>query len=108
MCFASAIGGIQMSQVAFQYLSLNVPATMVVVMVVHVLHRDPAPSADHKCFNLTLVFPAGDAEVAVLSPVLSPGVGSDLKTKHSDKVTARSERFSFKRVLLTFAILMRS
>lgn len=60
--------------------SLNVSATMV-VMVVHVLHRDPAPHANHKCFNLTLVVPAGDAEVAVLSPVLSPGVGSDLERK---------------------------
>lgn len=57
--------------------SLNVSATMLVMMVVHVLHRDPAPHADHKCFDLTLVFPAGDAEVAVLSPVLSPGVGSN-------------------------------
>lgn len=87
-------------------------------MVVHVLHRDPAPRADHKCFNLTLVFPAGDAEVAVLSPVLSPGVGSDLKTKYGNKVTAKSERFPFKGVLcsflektfrvLTFGLLMRS
>lgn len=54
---------------------------VVVVMVVHVLHRDPAPDANHKGFNLALVAPASNAEVAVLSPVLSPGVGSDLKRK---------------------------
>lgn len=55
--------------------------TVLVMMVVHVLHRDPAPHTDHKCFNLTLIVPASDAEVAVLSPVLSPGVGSDLKKR---------------------------
>lgn len=54
---------------------------MVVMMVVHVLHRDPAPHTDHKRFNLTLIVPASDTEVAVLSPVLPPGVGSDLKRK---------------------------
>lgn len=57
---------------------LDVSAAMVVVMVVHVLHRDPAPHADHKRFDLALVFAASDAEVTVLAPVLSPGVGSDL------------------------------
>lgn len=50
-------------------------------MVVHVLHRDPAPGADHKCFYLTLVGPTSDAKEAVLSPVLSPGVRSNLKRK---------------------------
>lgn len=58
---------------------LDVSAAMVVVMVVHVLHRDPAPHPDHKRFDLALVFAASDAEVAVLTPVLSPGVGSGLK-----------------------------
>lgn len=57
--------------------SLNVSAMMVVVVVVHVLHRDPAPHTDHKRFDLALVFPTSDAEIAVLSPVLSPGVGSN-------------------------------
>lgn len=59
--------------------SLDVSAPIVVVMVVHVLHRDPAPHADHKRFDLALVFAASDAEVTVLAPVLSPGVGSGLK-----------------------------
>lgn len=59
--------------------SLYVSATMVVMMVVHVLHCDPAPHSNHKCFNLTLVVPTSDTEVAVLPPVLSPGVGSNLK-----------------------------
>lgn len=54
---------------------------MVVMVVVHVLHRDPAPHANHKCFNLTFIVPASDTEVAVLSPVLSPGVGSNLERK---------------------------
>lgn len=57
--------------------SLNVSAMMVVVVVVHVLHRDPAPHTDHKRLDLTLIFPTSDAEIAVLSPVLSPGVGSN-------------------------------
>lgn len=57
--------------------SLNVSAMVVVMMVVHVLHCNSAPHADHKCFNLALIVPTGDTEVAVLSPVLSPGVGSD-------------------------------
>lgn len=57
---------------------LDVSAAMV-VMVVHVLHRDPAPHADHKRFDLALVFTTSDAEVTVLAPVLSPGVGSGLK-----------------------------
>lgn len=52
-----------------------------VVMIVHVLHGDSAPHADHERFDLALVVPASDAEVAVLSPVLSPRVGSDLGTR---------------------------
>lgn len=67
---------------------LDVSAAMVVVMVVHVLHRDPAPHADHKRFDLTLVFAASDAEVAVLAPVLSPGVGSGLKEGTCHQTTA--------------------
>lgn len=47
-------------------------------MVVHVLHRDPAPHANHKCFNLALVLAAGDAEIPVLPPVLAPGVCRNL------------------------------
>lgn len=49
------------------------------VMIVHVLHGDSAPHADNEGFNLALVFPTSDAEVAVLAPVLSPGVGSNLE-----------------------------
>lgn len=48
----------------------------------HVLHRDSAPHADHKCFDLALVLATGDAEVSVLPPVLSPGVCSDLKKEN--------------------------
>ncbi len=72
-----------MSRLGFKttVVSLNVSATVVVMMVVHVLHCDSAPHADHKCLDLTLVFPTCDAEVAILSPVLSPGVGSDLRRK---------------------------
>ena len=55
-------------------------AAVAVGLVVHVLHRDPPPNADHKGFNLALVFAASDAEVAVLAPALPPGVGSDLTT----------------------------
>lgn len=69
---SKGLGGVWTSVV-----SLDVSAAMVVVMVVHVLHCDPAPHTNHKRFNLTLVVPASDAEVAVLSPVLSPGVGSN-------------------------------
>lgn len=53
-------------------------AAMAAVTVVHVLQRDPAPHADHKCFDLTFIVPTSDAEVAILSPVLPPGVGSNL------------------------------
>lgn len=56
------------------------------VVAVHVLHRDSAPHADHKRFDLALVVAAGDAEVTVLSPVLSPGVCSNL-TKKEENVT---------------------
>lgn len=66
---------------------LDVSAAMV-VEVVHVLHRDPAPHADHKRFDLALVFAAGDAEVTVLAPVPSPGVGSDLKEATRHQTTA--------------------
>lgn len=70
-------GGVSSSVV-----SLDVSAVMVVVgKVVHVLHRDPAPHTDHKCFNLTLIVPASDAEVTILSPVLSPGVCRNLERK---------------------------
>ena len=62
-------------------MSLDVPAVMVVVMIAHILHCDPAPDTDHECFNLALIVPASDAEVAVLPPVLSPGICSDLKRK---------------------------
>lgn len=61
---------------------------IVMVMVVHVLHRDPAPHADYKCLDFTLVVSTSDTEVAVLTPILSPGVGSNLK-KAMD--TVRSE-----------------
>lgn len=54
---------------------------MVVVTVMHVLHRDSAPHANHKCFDLALVLATGDAEIAVLAPVLSPGVCSNLKKR---------------------------
>lgn len=54
-------------------------ATMVVGMFVHVLHRDPAPHSNHKCLNLTLILPTSDTEETILSPVLPPGVGSNLK-----------------------------
>lgn len=50
---------------------------IVMVMVVHVLHRDPAPHADYKCLDFTLVVSTSDTEVAVLTPILSPGVGSN-------------------------------
>lgn len=50
-------------------------------MAVHVLHRDSPPHANHKCFDLALVLATGDAEVTVLSPILSPGVCSNLKKK---------------------------
>lgn len=46
--------------------------------VVHVLHANPAPHAHHEGLDLALVAAPRDAEVAVLSPVLAPGVGSDL------------------------------
>lgn len=48
-------------------------------MILHILHGDSAPHTNHKRFNLALVCPASDAKVAVLSPVLSPGVGSNLE-----------------------------
>lgn len=67
---------------------LDVSAAMMAVMVVHVLHRDPAPHADHKRFDLALVFAASDAEVTVLAPVLSPGVGSGLKEGTCHQTTA--------------------
>lgn len=60
---------------------LDLPTAVVVVMAVHVLHRDSAPHANHKRFDFALVVAAGDAEVTVLSPVLSPGVCSNLKKK---------------------------
>lgn len=61
---------------------LDLPTAVVVVVVaVHVLHRDSAPHANHKRFDLALVLAAGDAEVTVLSPVLSPGVCSNLTKK---------------------------
>lgn len=60
-------------------LLLNVSAAMVVIL--HVLHSDSAPDANHKCFDLALIFSPNDAEVAVLAPVLSPGVGSNLRIK---------------------------
>lgn len=65
--------------VSSSVVSLDVSAVVMVVVVVHVLHRDSAPHTNHKCFNLTFVVPASDAEVSVLSPVLSPGVCSGLK-----------------------------
>lgn len=70
---------------------LNVSATMMVMMALHVLHRDAAPHANHKCFNLTLVVPTSDAEVAVLSPVLPPGVGSNLNKNRKVKFTTRKQ-----------------
>lgn len=65
---------------------------MVVMMIVHVLHRDPAPHANHKCFNLALIVPTSDAEVAVLSPVLPPGVGSNLERKFITQILKESQR----------------
>lgn len=50
-----------------------------VMVAVHVLHGDPAPHANHKCFDLALVGATSDAKVAVLAPVLPPGVGGDLQ-----------------------------
>ena len=61
--------------------SLNLSATMVVMMIVHVFHCDSSPHTNHKCFNLALIVPPGDAEVAILSPVLPPGVSSKLGIK---------------------------
>lgn len=55
---------------------------MVLVMAVHVLHRDPAPHANHKRFDLALVLATGDAEIALLPPVLSPGVCSNLNKQN--------------------------
>lgn len=74
-------------------MSLNVSTTMVVMMVVHVLHRDPAPHADHKRFNLTLIVPTSNTEVAILSPVLSPRVGSNLKRKYITEIVKYSQRY---------------
>lgn len=51
-------------------------------MAVHVLHRDSAPHANHKCFDLALVLATSDAEITVLPPVLSPGVCSNLKKEN--------------------------
>ena len=56
-------------------------ASVAVGFVVHVLHRDPPPHADHKGFNLTLILATSDAKVAVLAPVLPPRVGRNLTTK---------------------------
>jgi len=47
----------------------------------HVFHCDSSPHTNHKCFNLALIVPPGDAEVAILSPVLPPGVSSKLGIK---------------------------
>lgn len=55
-----------------------------VVVAVHVLHGDPAPHANHKGFDLALVGAASDAEVAVLAPVLPPGVGGNLQKRGWD------------------------
>lgn len=66
---------------ASAWVSLDLPAAVVVVMALHVLHRDPAPHADHERLDLALVLAAGDAEVPALPPVLSPGVGGDLERR---------------------------
>lgn len=50
---------------------------MVVMVVVHVLHCNPAPHANHESFDFTLIISTSDTEVTIFSPVLSPGVGSD-------------------------------
>lgn len=50
-------------------------------MVVHVLDCDSAPHADHERLDLALVCPASNAEETIFSPVLPPGVGSDLEMK---------------------------
>lgn len=63
---------------------LDLPAAVVVVMRLHVLHRDPAPHADHKGLDLALVLAAGDAEITVLPPVLAPGVCSNLKKENGN------------------------
>lgn len=60
---------------------LDLPAAMVVVMAAHVLHGDPAPHANHKRFDLALVLAAGNAEIPLLPPVLSPGVCRYLEKK---------------------------
>lgn len=59
-------------------MSLNMSPTVVGMMAVHVLHCYPAPHSNHKCFNLTLIAPTSNTEETILSPVLSPGVCSNL------------------------------
>lgn len=61
------------------YLDLPAAMVVVVVMAMHVLHRDSAPHANHKRFDLALVLATSDAEITVLPPVLSPRVCSNLK-----------------------------
>lgn len=63
--------------------SLNLSTAMVVMVIVHVLHCDSAPRADHKCLNLALILPTCNAEEAIFSPVLPPGVSSNLEIKHT-------------------------
>lgn len=58
---------------------------MMVVVIVHVLHSDSAPHTNHKCFDFTLIVSPSDTEVAVLPPVLSPGVGSNLGIEYTIK-----------------------
>lgn len=73
----------------FLNLSLDVPAAVVVMVAVHVLHGDPAPHADHERFDLALVGATSDAEEAVLAPALPPGVGGDLQERGWDGVAWR-------------------
>lgn len=49
--------------------------------VVHVLHSDTAPDPHNKGLYLALVGATGNAEVAMFTPVLPPGISSNLKTR---------------------------
>lgn len=56
-------------------------SSMMTVRTVHVLHVYSSPHTDNKRFDLAFVLTPSDAEVPVLTPVLPPGVGGNLKSE---------------------------
>lgn len=64
----------------YRDLAALLASSMMMVMTEHVLHVYSSPHTDDKRFDLALVLTASDAKVPVLTPVLPPGVGSNLKS----------------------------